>query len=477
MILLVTVSFLAFLLFLIHWLTGSDPAVSHYPREDSEFYGLEAAPCALINPEKQIVINDADFYSENDALLFYQYTDSYYDADMLMAEADYDPEGRLSNLHLLEYDMAGNLYQEHMESETDGNQTRRYVYEYDDSGNVVHEEVYWDGNLAERNYFRYTDIGRAGISYSYVDEQYEGGLSSYSLSRREFLEDEQGNLLCVFEVPAEIPSDVWRMQWTQRDGYLVNRLRYYERNSWGSYNGGSYSDSDWYLGRETANEEYFNLYVCDPDTGEKNCTLQIIYDWDNETDTFVLLPSFYLAQYDEDRLLWQLDYEDDRVQYYNVRQYDKDGRLQAAVEYVGNGDEPYALFHRYEYSAEEEKVNYYYGERLDINDIPQAAGRREAHYFYEIAGQEFSHQAEDGSNIMLVFSDEGFLSKAEMTDASENTLQQCEVVISGKDFGKLGKLYIGGYMAEGMDAIMEELEEQARFYGFRVGEDLEGGAE
>ncbi len=144
------------------------------------------------------------------------------------------------------------------------------------------------------------------------------------------------------------------------------------------------------------------------------------------------------------------------------------------MEYAGNDDEPYALFRRYEYPVRKENVNYYYGERLDLNDLPQVESRREAQFIYEIKGRDFAHQAEDGSNIMLTFSDEGFLAKAEMTDVSGNIRQQCEAVISGKNFGKLGKLYIGKEAAEGMEEIMERLEEEAEGYGFRVGEDLEG---
>lgn len=465
LLLIITVYALVSLLLGIRWLTRADSAASPYSHEDMELYGLEAAPHALIAPDKKIVIKDADSYAENDVLSFCQYTDSYYDADRLMAEADYDSEGSLFNLHLLEYDLAGNIYREQTESDTGGTQMRRYVYEYDDSGNVVHEEVYWGEKLAERNYYRYTDIGRAGISYSYVDEQFEGGLSSYCRSARKFLEDEQGNLLCAFEVPGGYPSAGWRLQWAQKDGHLVNRLLHYERHA--------YNDNDWYLNQEP-DEEQFNLYTYNSDTGVKNCILQILYEWDYETDEFIRQPCFYMAQYEEENLLWQLSYENDRIQYYTACQYDKDGRLQAAVEYAGNDDEPYALFRRYEYPVRKENVNYYYGERLDLNDLPQVESRREAQFIYEIKGRDFAHQAEDGSNIMLTFSDEGFLAKAEMTDVSGNIRQQCEAVISGKNFGKLGKLYIGKEAAEGMEEIMERLEEEAEGYGFRVGEDLEG---
>ncbi len=453
LLLLTIVLFLVLVIIGIRQFTGSDPTASAHLREDTGLHGLPVAPGVMIRPEEQIVLRDADFYAKNDALSFYQYTESYYSEDKLVAEAEYDRTGSLCNLNWWEYDVAGNVYREHIGSETA--QTRRYVYEYDDSGNVVHEEVYWDDNLAENNYFRYMDLGRAGISYSYIDEQYEGGLASYCRSRREFLEDGQGKLLCAFEIPVEIPYDVWKIQWTQKEDYLINRLLYYESRLSVAHN-----DSNWYLNRETADEEQFNLYAYHPDTGSMNHILQILYDWDYDTDTFVLLPSFYMAQYDGEHLMWQLTYESNRVQYYNVCQYDNDGRLQAAVEYVGNDDEPYALFHRYEY-----------------NNIPQEAERTEAHYFYEIKGREFIHQAEDGSNISFIFSDEGFLSRAEMTDMSGDILQKCEVVIAGKNFGKLEKLYIDGDMAEGIDAIMEQLEEKAESYGFQAGEDLEGSME
>lgn len=445
-ILMVTVSFMAFLLFGIRWLTSPEPPVSKYPREETELRGLPASPRILINPPEQITINDQSLYAENGDLYFYQYTDSYYNEDRLQAEAVYDMTGRLLTLNWWEYDMAGNVYREHTQNEEGWEQVRRHIYEYDGTGEVVHEAIYWDEMITEDTYYRYTDLGRAGVRYSYFDDQIDGGISQYCKSHTEFLEDENGNLLCAFKLPtstSKTPNDVWKMQWALKDSYLINRLQYFD-------SGWSVNDDDWYEYDRRADEEQFNLYLCNTETGEKFHTMQLLYDWDYDIDDFVLLPSFYAAQYDEDRLLWQLTYDEDRVQYYSVCQYDTDGRLQAAVEYMGNDDEPYAQLHRYEYPAKD----------------------RQGHYYYGIMGQEFVHQAKDGSSISLKFSDEGFLAEAKMTDASGNLLQSSEIVINGKNFGKLERMYIEGEMAEGIDGVLEKLEEKAGVYGFLAGQDL-----
>ncbi len=59
-----------------------------------------------------------------------------------------------------------------------------------------------------------------------------------------------------------------------------------------------------------------------------------------------------------------------------------------------------------------------------------------------------------------------------MTDASGNLLQSSEIVINGKNFGKLERMYIEGEMAEGIDGVLEKLEEKAGVYGFLAGQDL-----
>lgn len=51
--------------------------------------------------------------------------------------------------------MAGNVLAEQIADETEGTWTYRHIYEYDDSGQVAHEEVYQDDALIERNYYRY----------------------------------------------------------------------------------------------------------------------------------------------------------------------------------------------------------------------------------------------------------------------------------------------------------------------------------
>lgn len=455
-ILLVIVSFLVFINVGLRWLTDTEQPASRYPRENMDFYGLPAAAGISVNPKEQITIEEESLYAENDVLQLCQYTDAYYNEDMLAVKADYDADGGLNNLQLFEYDTAGNVYRERIESTAGKTQTRRYIYEYDDSGRVVHEEVYWDEDLAENNYYRYADLGCAGVSYTYLDEQFEGGISPYCRSHTEFLEDVDGNLLCVFDIPSaelKIPNEVWQMQWAKKGDHLAGRIQYYE-SGWNA------NEDDWYRKSSRADTEQFHLYACNPDTGQKNRIMQLIYDWSFDTHTFCLLPSFYIAQYDGDDLLWQLSYEDDRVQYYSAYQYDADGRLQAAVEYAGNGDEPYALFYRYEYPVTDGEVSESYSRVCSI--------------LYEIKGQEFSHAAEDGSHISLRFSDEGFLVEMKMKDVSENVLQEFEVVTAGKNFGKLDKMYIDGEMAEGVNAMMEKLEEKAEGYGFRVGEDLPG---
>lgn len=93
---------------------------------------------------------------------------------------------------------------EQIADETGAAQAYRHIYEYDDLGRMVHEEIYRDEDLMERHYFRYLyssyeyggsdnafnrDIGYAGVSYSYLNDHIDGGISNYCASRTEFLPD------------------------------------------------------------------------------------------------------------------------------------------------------------------------------------------------------------------------------------------------------------------------------------------------
>lgn len=428
-----------------------------YQRKDNEFNTLPVAPREFVTDSPlHIEIEDQSPWAKDETLTLNQYTCSYYEQDMLTEQADYNRDGRMTQVSRYKYDTAGNIRWEQVIKDTGQPWIRNHFYEYDHSGRVVHEEIYEGKELAERSYFRYTDLGCAGVSYSYLDEKEEGSTAGYCTSRTEFLEDKEGNLLCCFEFGRQdndVPDIVWRMQWDTVGDQMVNRVQYFERRS-------GQNQSDWYQSVIASDMEQINLYVYNPETSRKNLTLQLNYEWLRDDRVFALTPFFYRAQYDGDHLLWQISYEDDRVQYYSACQYDEDGRLQTAVEYVGD-DAPYALFHRYEYPVEEGTLNYFYGERLDINDLPQVTSHRQEHYCYEIDGPQFIYTAEDGSHISLMFSDEGMLAGIEMTDVSGNILEGCEFCESGKDAGELEKMYINGAVVEGIDAIMDKLEEEA----------------
>ncbi len=421
--------------------------------EETEFHTLPVVPGISSEPPERLAIEDRSPYAQDESLSLRQYISYLYDDGALTEEAEYDGQGVRTLLHTLEYDTAGNICREQVQRGADGTQTRRHIYEYNDSGRVVHEEIYWDDALVKNNYFRYTDEGCAGVSYSYLNEQIDGGISQYCADHTEFLEDAEGNMLCAFKMKSLLldrPNEAWKMQWREQEGRLVNRVEYYGDNVW-------QENTEWYRYVPRADKEQFNLY--EP---EKKLALQLNYEWQQKSQAFSLQPSFYRARYDGNCLLWQMDYVESGIIYFSVCRYDTEGRLREAVEYSAEGEKPEAMFYRYEYPEED----------------------REEQYSYAILGCEFSHVFGDGDNIRLTFSGEGVLSGIEMTEASENGPEKYEFCEAGENAGKLLRMQAGADTVEGENAFLEKLEEEAAAYGFRAGEDLtdigsgaEGGAE
>lgn len=408
--------------------------------EKSGLHPLAVAPHVLREMPEEVEITDKSPYSEEDSLSLCQYSRRYYSGGRLSEEADYDRQGRRIIFHTLEYDVAGNILRERTQSEVDGTQMQWHIYEYNDSGNVVHEELYWDEDLVENNFFRYTEEGRAGVSYSYLDEQMLDGISDYCANHTEFLEDEDGNLTAVFKMDsllADIPTEVWRMKWGKREGHLINYVSYCKRNGWRHQDG-----REWYQNVVRADTGQFNLYECVPDTGEKKLTLQLNYAWEDDKQAYLQSPSFYRAQYDGEKLLWQMDYEEGRICYYSACLYDADGRLLETVEYCAEGEEPEAMFHRLEYPGEDS----------------------EEQYSYAIHGREFSQTFGTGNEIRLAFSDDGILAEIEMNDVSENSREIYSFYESGENCGKLRSMCTGDETAEGEAAVLEKLEEERNIW-------------
>ena len=428
----------------ISWLK-STPA--KYSRADTEFYGLPIASCASekLFIADQVTIDDRSSYAENEILALYQYKRYSYDDDMLMAEATYDEDGNQLQWTMWEYDTAGNIRTEQTGNGADIIWTYSHFYEYDSSGRVVHEEIYRDEDLMENNYFRHTDIGCAGVSYSYPDNQSDEGISSSSPSCTEFLEDQQGNTLCVFQFNSwdrNEPYEAWKMQWMQQDNQIISRVQNYKDSEYGFWirqSSGGVHQNHWYQTRRKADAEQVNLYKYNPETGVGNPILQLNYEWQNEQYDFCLTPSFYKAQYDGDCLLWQMLYADGVLAYYGACLYDTDGRLEIAIEYDTEKEKPYALLHRYERPEE---------------DIIEE-------YVYEIQGQEFSHLFGEGENVTLTFSKTGILSGIEMSDTAGSVLEKYEFTESAESIGKIEKMYIGSDAIMGEDAVLEKLEEEA----------------
>lgn len=432
--------------FVVLWFWEHVGSILH-GQKDTDVHSLPVDAHVFIDPPEQIVVDDRSVYAKNEALTLYQYTCCYYDEDKLLAEADYDKEGSLINLNCWEYDTAGNICREQTQNETDGIQTRQHIFEYDSLGRNVHEKVYWNEQVVEDNYFRYTDQGRAGVSYSYLNDQIDGGISRYCSHRIEYLEDEAGNLLCAFELNSlnvDTPNKVWNMQWMQRDDHMVNRVQYYKDNIWIP------NHRDWYRSVDTADREQVNLYEYDSETGEKNHILQLSYEWKDDKTAYSLSVPFYRARYEGNLLLWQMSYSDSGLVYYSACQYDADGRLNAVVEYEVNQNEPHAVFYRYEY-PEKDKIE---------------------KYSYSVHGREFSHLFGDGERVLLTFSYTGILNGIEMRNASGELSEKYEFYEAGKELGKFKRMYVGTNVIIGEKAVLKKFEEEAELYGFQVGVDL-----
>lgn len=431
-----------------------------YDREETAFHAMAEAPRILRDsPENTVIVDDSP-YARNASLALRQYTVRYYQDQMLTQETAYDAQGSRTCLHTLDYDTAGNVRTEQVADETGETQTYRHVYEYDDLGQMVHEEIYLDEKLMERNYFRYLyssypyqeagqtfdrDIGYAGISFSYLNDQVDGGISSYCAKRTEFVTDAKDNLLFAIKLNSlevDNPNEVWRMQWQERGNQVLNRVQYY-KDGWFRY---YRNTSDWYTDAKDADAEQFNLYECS-ETSEKHLILQINY---NNKTKFLQTNSFYLAGYEGDLLLWQMDYAEGKLDYYSACLYDGEGRLQETVEYDAQGEEPQAFFYRYAYPEQD----------------------REDQYSYVIQGEEFDQQFGDGGQVRLAFSEDGILAKIEMTNISEDTSEIYEFTASGENAGQLRRMCAGADAAEGEREALRSLEKKAQRLGFYVGENL-----
>lgn len=432
-----------------------------YERGDTAFHALPAAPYVLKDSPKNIVIEDDSPYARDASLTLDQYTVRYYQDQTLTQETTYDAKGSRTCFHTLDYDAAGNVRTEQTEDETGETQTYRHIYEYDDQGQMVHEEIYLDEKLMERNYFRnlyssYTyekaghsfdrDIGYAGISFSYLNDQVDGGISQYCSKRTEFVADAKDNLLFAVKLNSlevDNPGEVWRMQWQEQGDRVLNRVQYY-KDGWFHY---YKNTSDWYKDLKNADAEQFNLYERSETSGQ-HLILQINY---NNRSKFLQTNSFYRAEYDGDRLLWQMDYAEGRLAYYSACFYDGEGRLQEGVEYDGQGEEqPQALFYRYTYPEQD----------------------REDQYSYVIQGEEFGHGFGDGGQVKLAFSKDGILVKIEMENGSGNASEVYEFTASEENAGQLRQMRAGADVVEGERAVLRRLEKEAARLGFHAGEDL-----
>lgn len=448
------------LLSLVEWF--GNRGGNSYERENTTFYTLPAGQHIPRDSLKNIVIEDKSLYAKDESLPLCQYTIRFYQDELLAQETEYDAQGSRTCLQIYDYDTAGNVLTERIADETDETRTYRHIYEYDDLDRMVHEEVYRNEQLMERHYFRYLyssyeyggpdnaferDIGYAGVSYSYLNDQIDGGISHYCANHTEFVTDAEGNPLCIIKLSSlqqEIPGEVWKMQWYRQGDSLLNRVQYYKRDY-------GHAD-DWYVQEKQADEEQFNLYECSETSGEK-LVLQLNYNYQSK---FLLTNSFYRAQYDGDRLLWQMDYAEGRLVYYSACLYDGEGRLQEAVEYDAQGEEePLALFHRYEY--------------------PEAD--REDQYTYVIQGEEFDQAFGENDSVRLAFSTEGILTAIEMTDVSENVTEIYEFAVSGENSGQLKRMCAGTEVTEGERTVLKKLEQEAKRFGFQAGEDLEKNTE
>lgn len=439
----VLMGFIVGLISLVGWLGSIKD--SSYEREKALFHTLPAAPHIPRESLKEIVVKDRSPYAEDDSLALYQYTVRFYQEELLTQETEYDARGNRTGLHTLAYDTAGNVLTEQIVDETEETHTYRHIYEYDGMGDMVHEEIDRDGKTVENTYLRYTDEGCAGSGFSYTDDNGEFVVSSDDVRYMEFLTDEEGNPICLFQFSAldeDAPDHAWKLYWQKSDRHLLNYAWHYD------YDKGLWMTNqrayDWYASTG-AIEEQFSLYEYEEETAEKHLTMQLNYEWPAAKFDFFRVPSFYLAEYDGDRLLWQMNYVEGKLAYYSVCSYDGEDRLQEALEYDAQGEEPQTYFHRYEYPEED----------------------REEQYTYRIQGKEFRHDFE--GNISFTFSDTGIMTETEMTDVSKNEKEIYRFDTGQENAGQLLQVEMGTEKIQGEDGFLDRLEAEAASFGFETG--------
>ncbi len=387
------------------------------------------------DPEESIEVKDESVYAGEETLALSYITCSQYREDRLMQRADYNAEGILQGYSRWQYDDAGNIYYEWTEDKDGVVTETRHIYEYDGHGRVVHEQINREGRMEEDHYFRYTNEGRAGVSYCYeypYNSEYRN-----NTSMTEFVVDEKGIPLCVFIMreTGYAPKEAWRTRWIgQKDGHAVNSVEYYTY----SYEKGDIDNWDLYL-----EEKQVNLYEYHEKTESLNRILGVNYkrgDRDSEEPDYLAVP-LYCAQYDGALLLWEMSYTYKGLEYYGVHQYDTEGRPAETVEYLFENKAPKTLLYRYEY---------------DGND-----GVRE--YVYEVKGKDFRHligKNGDSGSVLLTFSNTGSLSALEMADREGSPVKEFVLY----DSGRFKTMIADGEVREGEIAVLEKFEEEVDQY-------------
>ncbi len=299
---------------------------------------------------------------------------------------NYDEYGNLTRYTAL--DGEGNLIEEYF-----------YLYEYDEEGNMLHSEQYWDEVLVEEDDYALGFFGEYLVKTQIV--YYEGIVSSVV----EY--DEYGN--CVKMVMYDEEGNVSIEEATQ-----------YEYNEEGevlhSEQVGSYSDGSVY--KEVRNEYNDQIsWVYYDENGEVLFEIISEYEYDengnvlskkNYHDGVLSDESIYVVVEDEwgDRAYEQMyiGYLEDGAK--EVYEYNEHGDNVREIAYDAEGNIVYE--YRYEYGYDEndniiwEKI--YDGERLTYEATYVVIETEEEYIYYMSSTSEY---AEDGSKLVIEYDHNG----------------------------------------------------------------------
>jgi len=299
-------------------------------------YGADGTPLeCLAGPEGALVQVGLRTYDEQGNLVYYKNT--YFDR-----EETYDLRGNIlekksgGKQYRFAYDESDRMLSQEILNE-EGKQISLTRYVYDEKGNLILEEVGWDGMVNSETRYTYDAQGNC-LSETY----YQDGKPSQLAVSREYEYDSKGYLI---REQCYLGGEPYGCTYTYTYDEKGNRLSFLQENDDGSAFEGYYTFNE--AGQETS----FTDVTRDPDGTEYKKYLYYTYDsWGNKSGQHDIDYSGeerkFLWIYDKDgNLLTESRETNGRMDYETLRTYDKNGNL---LTEISDGKTDYSIVWTYD---------------------------------------------------------------------------------------------------------------------------------